>query len=191
MRKMKLLMLPLGAAAMLQLTGCASWLNIGEENFSCSGMPDDVRCMSAEEMYEYSLKNPPSSSSGLASTGSSSSVQFEADSNEDCENCGKGGIIEHKPGQDVIVTNGKVFVGDDEIVQNFVTPRLPDSPVPVRSPAVVMRIWVAPYEDLNGDLNSPGYVYTEIEARRWITPSTQNGQTAHFTPLIKSPSEGK
>jgi conjugal transfer pilus assembly protein TraV len=122
-------------------------------------------------------------------------VKFEADADDDadCAGCGtknkdKETTVSHKAGEDIIVTKGKVFVGDDEIVQNFVTPRLPEAPVPVRSPAVVMRIWVAPYEDLNGDLNSPGYVYTEIEARRWITPSAQNGQTAHFTPLIKTPS---
>jgi len=31
-----------------------------------------------------------------------------------------------------------------------------------------MRIWVAPWEDTNGDLIVTGYVYTEIEPRRWV-----------------------
>lgn len=43
----------------------------------------------------------------------------------------------------------------------------PEGPVPLRAPAFVMRVWVAPWEAANGDLNAPGYVYTEIEARRW------------------------
>ena len=30
-----------------------------------------------------------------------------------------------------------------------------------------MRIWVAPWEDTARNLNVPGYVYTEIEPRRW------------------------
>jgi conjugal transfer pilus assembly protein TraV len=34
-------------------------------------------------------------------------------------------------------------------------------------PAQVMRIWIAPWEDSRGDLHAPGYVYTEIEPRRW------------------------
>jgi hypothetical protein len=39
--------------------------------------------------------------------------------------------------------------------------------VPIRVPAQVMRIWIAPWEDTRGDLHAPGYVYTEIEPRRW------------------------
>lgn len=31
-----------------------------------------------------------------------------------------------------------------------------------------MRIWVAPWEDTNGDLIISGYLYTEIEPRRWV-----------------------
>lgn len=38
---------------------------------------------------------------------------------------------------------------------------------PLRTPARVMRIWIAPWEDEQGDLNLPGYVFTEIEPRRW------------------------
>ena len=39
--------------------------------------------------------------------------------------------------------------------------------VPLRSPARVMRIWIAPWEDSRGDLHAPGYLYTEIDPRRW------------------------
>ena len=47
----------------------------------------------------------------------------------------------------------------------------PQGPVPLREPALVMRVWVAPWEGANGDLNVPGYVYTEIAPRRWTTNS--------------------
>ena len=36
------------------LSGC-SYLNVGEENFSCSGMPGDPKCMSTSQMYQYSV----------------------------------------------------------------------------------------------------------------------------------------
>jgi hypothetical protein len=39
--------------------------------------------------------------------------------------------------------------------------------VPLRSPARVMRIWIAPWEDSRGDLHAPGYLYTEIDPRHW------------------------
>ena len=84
-----------------------------------------------------------------------------------------------------VETDGQVIVGDDIIVQNFVTPKLPYSPVPVRTPSMVMRIWIASYTDLNGDLNAPGYVYTEIEPRKWIMNPAQAKNSSNFQPLVK------
>lgn len=42
-----------------------------------------------------------------------------------------------------------------------------DNPVPIRTQAKVLRIWFAPWQTESGDLNVPGYAYTEIEPRRW------------------------
>lgn len=72
----------------------------------------------------------------------------------------------------------------DEVIDNFVVPELPERPVPVRTPSQVMRIWVAPYVDMSGDLQAPGYIYTEIEPRRWIYPGSENDmRSRHFAPL--------
>lgn len=38
---------------------------------------------------------------------------------------------------------------------------------PVREPAQVMRIWIAPWIDKNDDLHYPSYLFTEIQPRRW------------------------
>ncbi len=43
-----------------------------------------------------------------------------------------------------------------------------DDPTPIRTPAKVMRVWVAPWEDADGDLNVSGFVFTELEPRRWM-----------------------
>lgn len=32
----------------------------------------------------------------------------------------------------------------------------------------VMRIWIASWQDGQGDLNIPSYVYTEIEPKQWL-----------------------
>lgn len=50
-----------------------------------------------------------------------------------------------------------------------VHPDLPpmDQSLPLRTPPRVLRIWIAPWEDAQGDLNHPGYLFTEIEPRRW------------------------
>jgi conjugal transfer pilus assembly protein TraV len=38
---------------------------------------------------------------------------------------------------------------------------------PYRSAARVMRIYVSAWEDEQGDLHMPGYIFSELEARRW------------------------
>jgi hypothetical protein len=52
-------------------------------------------------------------------------------------------------------------------------------PLALRMPAQVMRIWIAPWEDSRGDLHAPGYVYTEIEPRRWTlgAPAERDRET--------------
>ncbi len=71
-----------------------------------------------------------------------------------------------------------------------VLPR-PEGPVPIRTPAQVMRVWIAPWEDSRGDLHAPGYLYSEIEPRRWTlgAPPAGNGER-RITPLQIEPREG-
>jgi hypothetical protein len=45
-----------------------------------------------------------------------------------------------------------------------------------------MRIWIAPWEDSRGDLHAPGYLYTEIEPRRWALDA-RNDHTPVIRPL--------
>jgi conjugal transfer pilus assembly protein TraV len=58
-------------------------------------------------------------------------------------------------------------VTETQGVQANVSPRVQD-PSAVRTPPKVLRIWIAPWEDSDGDLQAPSYVFTELEPRRWI-----------------------
>jgi len=40
-------------------------------------------------------------------------------------------------------------------------------PLPLRTPAQVIRIWVAPWESQNGQLHLPNYIYAEVQERQW------------------------
>ena len=53
------------------------------------------------------------------------------------------------------------------VVSTDAVPSYPEDPLARSLPAKVMRIWIAPWEDSRGDLHAPGYLYTEIEPRRW------------------------
>jgi len=45
-----------------------------------------------------------------------------------------------------------------------------DESRPIRIPSVILRIWTAPWEDQDGDLHKPGYIYCEISGKRgrWL-----------------------
>lgn len=158
------------------MSGC-SWLNPGEEEFACSGMPGSVFCHSARDVYEKT-------NSGLVPSPINGNTY-----NEDCTDCVRAedenpqlrdGARDTRDSQ--YVANSRQYTSnshgmeDDEIINNYVTPNIPNRPVPVRTPAQIMRIWVGPYVDANGDLVAPGIVYTEIEPRKWIYPDTMSAE---------------
>jgi conjugal transfer pilus assembly protein TraV len=175
----------LGLAVLCALTavmtsGC-SWLNTGEEEFSCSGMPGSIYCHSARDVYA-------ATNDGTVPT----PVAKDGAYNEDCEDCVKAEDVnpdlrnEDAGAQNTGSSTPRksLAVTDDELINNYVTPALPDRPVPIRTPSQVMRIWVAPYVDTKGDLQSPGFIYTEIEPRRWIIRDGNDVSNSRvFAPL--------
>ena len=40
-------------------------------------------------------------------------------------------------------------------------------PLPIRTPAQVIRIWVAPWESQEGRLHLANYIYAEVQERQW------------------------
>ena len=55
--------------------------------------------------------------------------------------------------------------------------------LPLRTPARVLRVWIAPWEDDAGRLHVPGYTYAEIEPRRWSIGGSEPSSTARLQPL--------
>lgn len=138
------------------LSGC-SYMNVGASDYSCDGSQstDDksLKCMSVSEVYER--------------TNNGDVPQTNAE----------GVIVSNDSG-----VNAK-SVKVDPIIQKYVSARLPNDDVPIRTPASVMKIWVAPYETTNGDLIVSGYIFTEIEQRRWVIGETHLRNDGGLTPL--------
>lgn len=169
------------AAALAAVAGCSA-LNTGEEEFSCSGMPGSIYCASARDVYE-------ATNDGVVP----SPMKKDDAYNEDCSDCVRSEDVnpdlksgeEKAPSNEVRQNRKTLAVTDDELINNYVAPALPDKLIPIRTPSQVMRIWVAPYVDKNGDLQAPGFVYTEIEPRRWIMKTRQDDgvSSTAFAPL--------
>lgn len=77
-----------------------------------------------------------------------------------------GGAVPGKQSINKVSATRKVK--SDPIIDKFVTPNLPDRPIPVRTPATDLRIWVAPWVDEDQSYIAPGYIYTEVERRKWV-----------------------
>ena len=207
--KRVLMSLTVATAFSSMLTGCGS-IGVGEEEFACTGMPGSVYCHSARDVYEKTndgvVPSPVGKKDGAYNEECEDCVRAEDVNPEltvhEDENSryavgvGRGkpsagksndefiDVVDQKTGERKTIRRKTLAVKDDEIINNYVAPRLPSEPVPIRTPSQVMRIWVAPYVDTNGDLVAPGFVYTEIEPRRWIYPGDEYGVNAKMlSPL--------
>lgn len=158
---MKRIVLTYMLAGCALMTGC-SWLQVGEEEFACSGMPGSVFCHSARDVYQRTNNGEVPS-------------PIRGDSyNPKCTDCVRAEDAEATKIEGEVVAEDAQRIRETERTNTYVAPNLPDRPVPIRTPAQVMRIWVGPYVDTSGDLVSPGLVYTEIEPRRWLYPDQKN-----------------
>ncbi|MDF5410206.1 TraV family lipoprotein, partial [Vibrio parahaemolyticus] len=110
----------LGSA--LLLSGCTS---IGSDEYSCSGIPDGVQCMSARDVYAATNDGNVPRPMKPEEVEAKAEADGEGSSNVSANSSSSG----------------------DPVIDNYVAPRLPDRPIPIRTPAQVMRIWVAPWED--------------------------------------------
>lgn len=89
---------------------------------------------------------------------------------------------------------GKTAIVTDHIQNGTSQVAVPsiEQPIPIRTQAKVMRIWMAPWEDDDGDLHADGYLYTEIESRRWNLGNRFRSPGTAISPLsVQTPTSGK
>lgn len=67
----------------------------------------------------------------------------------------------------------------------------PSSGTPLRSSALVLRVWMAPWEDRNGDLYDQSYFYTVVDTGRWMVDSMRESIREKYMPVFRrQPSNG-
>ncbi len=136
------------------LSGCTS-LSIGENDFACPGRPTGVRCLSASEVYRATEQTDRV---GATATDPLGEDPRTADNKTRAE---KVAIADETQ-----TPSGAQREARGKALSHTIVP-LGEKPIPVRTPAQVMRVWIVPWEDVQGVLHAGGYHFTEIEARRW------------------------
>lgn len=140
----------------LLLSACAK---DGRTRPSCP-VPDGISCISTLEVYERTNTHDDLTSSYAASEAGSAPVTLP----------GAVGVHHQTWGTRVdgdtiaLDSTPQRPLGHVSAASGFVN--VPESE-PFRVPAKVMRIYVRAWQDEQGDLHTPGFIFTEIEPRKW------------------------
>ena len=133
------LLLSVVFCSVVALTGCSSitGLQDAESNFACS-VDMTPRCASLSSVHE-----------SLDKEDAQKNFTFESDSSASGSNTVR--IRE-------VTTEGKPI---DRLAY--------DSPlmVPKRAPEEILRVWIAPYIDTDGDLHAEHVIFTTVRDARW------------------------
>jgi conjugal transfer pilus assembly protein TraV len=59
----------------------------------------------------------------------------------------------------------------------------PSTGAPLRSPPRVLRIWIAPYEDSDGDLRDQSHIYVTVDPGAWQIEHSRRAIRDRFAPI--------
>jgi conjugal transfer pilus assembly protein TraV len=128
--------------------------------YGCKGLPEDPACLSAVEAYQITDK-------------ANATVRL---SDPTTPVTGKPRV------STTLESETATSAMDNHRTKSAPIPKI-DDPTPIRTPSKVMRIWVAPWEDADGDLNVSGYLFTELEPRRWMVGKAAPSVAISLKPL--------
>lgn len=72
----------------------------------------------------------------------------------------------------------------DEPRLGRVVGRAPSSGEPIRSQPKVLRMWIAPWEDADGDFHDQSYVYVLADPGRWVVEHNQKRIVDRYRPTF-------
>ena len=126
------------------LSGCSSLFNTaGSGDYSCPGMPNGVLCKTPAAVYKSTHLDPPVTEFDTP-IGAAAVAEFEASRFS-------ATTTPSKAANAAVAAPSNVSSG----------------PRPVREPAKVARIWIAPWVDKHDNLHLAETQYTEIKPRTW------------------------
>ncbi len=158
------------AAASL-LAGCTSLSGLdASSGFSCKAAPG-VNCQSISGVHQNAVAgNLPYQRAGDASAEAAGGKDGNATADKAKSESGEG----KNPVYGASSVSGKVSPRDMEAAS---------SGMPVRQPPLVLRVWMAPYEDEGGDLYDQSYFYTMVHSGRWMIEANKSTISNQFRPI--------
>ena len=165
----------LGAA--LALGGCANMSGLDSSNtFSCKAAPG-VTCQSISGVHANASAGAlPFQRNGEANANANKPEGTQTSAgNGETQNNTTDSQDEKKPAY------GSTPVGDGKASPRDMNAA--SSGMPVRQPPLVLRVWMAPYEDEGGDLHDQAYFYTMVHSGRWMIEANRSSIANQYRPI--------
>jgi conjugal transfer pilus assembly protein TraV len=162
------------AMACAVVSGCASMAGVGgTSEYSCKA-PEGVKCDSVSGTYYNSVENNlPSQRQGGRATPQDEGTLTRMEALASKRSVASA----------VYVTPALAPLA---VGSGVALPPAAYTSMPLRSPARVLRLWVKPWEDADGDLMDQLYVYVPVDNGRWLVDHTQRQIRDAYAP-IKAP----
>ena len=137
-------------AALAALSGCSSVMNTaGSSDYSCPGMPNGVVCKTPLAVYKSTHLDSPITEFDLP--------------------IGSSSVSDAQGGTSVANVTARMA----SIAVGTMSKKDASGPRPVREPALVARIWIAPWVDKQDNLHLAETQYTEIKPRTWTVGKSE------------------
>jgi len=177
-------------AAAASMAGCAT------NKYACPH-PNGVTCMAATDIYKATNNADevkgidPSEAKRLAREGKAAGKVASPSPAAEITDAApaSGTTTRSRPSSGVVIEGDTLALTDAPAAQTYAmaAPVPVDSNEPYRIPAKIMRIYVRPWEDEGHDLHMGGFIFTEIEPRRWsVAPSAFHADSRTFE-LLEAP----
>ena len=158
---MKSLILRIAALCLLlPLGACTSLSGLGGDSKYACKAPDGVACDSVSGTYANALHN------NLPSQRTQRSVAAQ-----------KEASAEISPKASARAASSIVSSDSSTVAISS----------PLRSQARVLRLWIKPWEDADGDLYDQGYVYVQVDNGQWLIDHMQRQIRDAYAPLKAPP----
>ena len=158
---MKTLVLRIGAVCLcLPLSACMNMSGLGGESKYACKAPDGVACDSVSGTYANALHN------NLPSQQAQRSARRQKEASEESPSQSLG-----RPISSATANASGMAV----------------TPTPLRTQARILRLWIKPWEDADGDLYDQGYVYVQVDNGQWQIDHVQRQIRDRYAPLKLPP----
>jgi len=152
-------------ASALSVAGCASMAGVGgTTEFGCKA-PAGVKCDSVSGTYYNALQqNLPSQQKSAPSEASREPRLLDQP-------------VVKNAAPTAYSTKGEPTTRSTALALT------PPADAPLRSPPRVLRLWIKPWEDSDGDFHSQSYVYVPIDTGRWLIDHYRSSARDAYAPI--------